>query len=475
MMAIAHFDWLPSAAPQFAAALVSSLWQSTTLAAAVWLGLRFLPRISARIRFAVWLIAFLSAAMLPLLNVGFPAFAASSASTPTAASGDHALLQLDPGWAIAFLAAWLAAILAQLTILMWDVRGLVRHYRHSTPIPEEQYSAELRSILALGRRRAVQLRVSSRIDSPSVLGFFVPAILLPRWMHQECSAEQIKHVVLHELAHLRRHDDWVNMLQKLVRCANPLNPALYWMEKRLCFEREMACDDAVLAAQISAREYANCLVTLAGRKLQRREGSLAPGAMEKESDLGRRIRNILAPSRVSGLLTSRAVLAAFLLISAAGGAILSRCPQLIVFAHTAAPQPLTAARPNALSGPHLVNASFQLPHALAPLSHSSVQRLPPASPPPRTRARKQTFVPRPRLAIAPESRYASAQLPQIVPVSTSPTSAPIVHRQVWIVLTVWQNTPPTQLHDRPLPLSSQDVPAPVADSPAFQSWFFFQI
>jgi beta-lactamase regulating signal transducer with metallopeptidase domain len=68
---------------------------------------------------------------------------------------------------------------------------------------------------------------------------------------------------LHELAHLRRYDDWTNLAQKLVKALFFFHPAVWWIEKQVSLEREMACDDAVLAETASPRAYAECLAHLA--------------------------------------------------------------------------------------------------------------------------------------------------------------------------------------------------------------------
>jgi len=65
--------------------------------------------------------------------------------------------------------------------------------------------------------------------------------------------------LLHEFAHLGRWDDWTNLAQKLVRTIFFFHPAVWWIEKRLSLEREMACDDVVLAETQNPRAYAECL------------------------------------------------------------------------------------------------------------------------------------------------------------------------------------------------------------------------
>ncbi len=118
-----------------------------------------------------------------------------------------------------------------------------------------------------GADAAAQVCTTTELDRPSVIGFFAPRILIPEWLYARLTREELEHVILHESEHLRRYDDWINLAQKLCLVVFPLNPALAWMERRLCREREMACDDGVVRATQAPRAYAACLASLAERGL----------------------------------------------------------------------------------------------------------------------------------------------------------------------------------------------------------------
>ena len=83
----------------------------------------------------------------------------------------------------------------------------------------------------------VALCASDEVARPSVLGFFRPRILAPPALLDQLSEAELKQVILHEMEHLHRGDDWTNLLQKLALVLFPLNPALAWVERRLCAER----------------------------------------------------------------------------------------------------------------------------------------------------------------------------------------------------------------------------------------------
>jgi hypothetical protein len=150
-----------------------------------------------------------------------------------------------------------------------------------------------------------------------------PLVVFPRWVLEELPADEVKQILLHELAHLRRWDDWTNLLQKLVRAVLFFHPAVWWIESKVSLERELACDDAVLAVTEQPRAYAECLAHLAEKTLVRRSLALAQAMLGRMQQTSRRVAQILDPSRpretkhawkwavplVSGLVVAYAMLA----------------------------------------------------------------------------------------------------------------------------------------------------------------------
>jgi len=205
----------------------------------------------------------------------------------------------------------------------------------------------LQLLLTLPYRR-VQLCTSTRLDRPGVIGFFAPRILIPAWLYAQLSAPELEQIVLHEVEHLRRGDDWLNLLQKLALVLFPLNPILIAIERLLCRERELACDDGVLRRTRSPRAYAATLATLAERDLNHRDldhrrlasrtlslALSALGSLKKtahQSELARRVYRILRGEAAASPLHAIAVSVTVPLILLAGAAGLARCPQPISFA-----------------------------------------------------------------------------------------------------------------------------------------------
>ena len=181
-------------------------------------------------------------------------------------------------------------------------------------------------------RRTAELCTSEEVERPSVFGFFHPRILLPPSLKERLTEAELRQVVIHEMEHLRRGDDWTNLLQKIALMLFPLNPALLWVERRLCAERELACDDSVLRSSYGRKAYAICLTRLAEYSMLRRSLSLVLGAWERQSELVRRVHRILRRPN-ERMSARRSVLLTACLIAGvlAGTAGLARSPQLVSF------------------------------------------------------------------------------------------------------------------------------------------------
>jgi beta-lactamase regulating signal transducer with metallopeptidase domain len=311
--------------------LIASIWQGLLLTAMAWAALKLAPGLRASTRFTLWLIVFLLVALLPCFAIGRGLFGAYpfpvSPVTQTAFS-----LHLNVAWAFILEVVWVIASLLSLARLFVSGRQMRGLLRNSIPVPFDSLGEEVQSAVARPGGRSVEVRLSDAVDAPSVIGFLRPAVVVPRSLWSELPPADLKQIILHEMAHLDRGDDWTNLLQKLLRALLPLNPALFWAERHLCREREQACDDAVLDAAGNARAYATCLTKLAENRLVRRVTSLAPGFWQRHSELAGRVENILHRRRSIGPLFSRGLVAAGLVVSLSGVLLLQRFTGVVTFA-----------------------------------------------------------------------------------------------------------------------------------------------
>jgi beta-lactamase regulating signal transducer with metallopeptidase domain len=110
--------------------------------------------------------------------------------------------------------------------------------------------------------RAVTLLESRLVDVPTVIGFLKPVVLLPATALAGLSAQQIEAILAHELAHIRRHDYVVNLLQTLVETVLFYHPAVWWLSRRIRIERENCCDDLAVSLCGDPVAYATALADL---------------------------------------------------------------------------------------------------------------------------------------------------------------------------------------------------------------------
>ena len=163
--------------------------------------------------------------------------------------------------------------------------------------------------------REVAVGVSDHIVAPLLIGVFKPMILLPASALTGWSAEQLEMVLLHELAHVRRWDNLVNMSQRIVESILFFHPVVWIVSNWVRTEREYCCDQVVLANTGKPREYVSTLVSLA----QVQRSKVAAVAMA-DGGLVSRVRHILQMEQSAPRYTRRAVctLAALVVIALIG-------------------------------------------------------------------------------------------------------------------------------------------------------------
>jgi hypothetical protein len=155
-------------------------------------------------------------------------------------------------------------------------------------------------------------------------------------------------VLRHELAHLKRRDHWTNLLQKMMRAVFFFHPAVWWVDKRLSLEREMACDDLVVAETADPRAYAACLLRLAEQSLFRRGLAMAQAAVHGLRQASARVVRILDGDRPGATGVSRPALSAVAGMVLVAVAVSSRVPRLLSFADAPAASTVATAEGDAV-------------------------------------------------------------------------------------------------------------------------------
>ena len=266
--------------------LLHFLWQGALVAALFAAVNSLMARSSARARYTAACAALVLMLAMPLMTARVlanrpwpgPVSAPSSARfepgrsdaglrqaempSPLAGSSD-ALARFAP-WIVL---GWIAGVglLAVRAAGGWVVADqLARRDTRPAPAAWETRARELARRLAI--RKPVALLESLRIEVPSAIGILRPVVLLPAGLATGMTPDQLDALLAHELAHVRRRDFLVNLLQVAAETLLFYHPAVWWVSHRIRIERENACDDLAVEVTGDASRYARALVELEERR-----------------------------------------------------------------------------------------------------------------------------------------------------------------------------------------------------------------
>ncbi len=329
---------LETPARMVAVIAINALWEDALILVAVALVLRLWPRLSAATRYTTWFVALIAALAAPIattlslhatsvravtrfaathdvaLSHGGPSTSAAarpalgmigrhaeSAVTggtlgETSAAPDVARPEIILSSAAAFAIA-LLCVLASLVVLVRLVAGLLRLEtlkRNALPLPLA-YRDALRQDSRHGRD--VRFCVSDETDVPVAIGLFDSMVLIPRHLLESMSPSELEQVCLHERGHLRRADDWTNLLQRVLVALLCFSPAVYAIARGLDLEREVACDDDVVAETGAIRPYAQCLTRMAELTAWPHDALAAPGVFVTRRGISERVERLLRAGR----------------------------------------------------------------------------------------------------------------------------------------------------------------------------------
>ena len=277
-------------------------------------------RSRASLRHLVWGSAFAALLLLPVLALLVPTqihFAVASAPSAAAVPfvqdadiGPDIASMPAPSFhigmatvAMAIIALWLAGVLVialRGLVAMFGLRALERRSR--VHVFEEAVLPDL------GRRYEIRVADAPNGLGPITWGLFRPVILLP-FPALFWTRERLQAVLLHEAAHIRRHDSVSQMLSLLVCALYWPNPLVWLAARALRNEAEIAADDQVIAAGMRPSSYAGELLQLAS-EFRSRQPALAgmPLFMAAPSALEARVKSVLAPTQSRSGVTSMDVL-----------------------------------------------------------------------------------------------------------------------------------------------------------------------
>lgn len=307
--------------------LVHFLWQGVCVAAMLVIALAFTRRSRPSVRYGLACAAMASMALFPALTFFSLAPEASAPFTPVKATVDwlaggaivaQAAQGRDPMMWVVFL--WTLGVAVFSARLIGGLLQTERwRRRHTQPVGPEWEARAATLAERFGIAQKVSVLLSTHIEVPSAWGVLRPVIVLPAALMVGMTPIQVEAILLHELAHIRRRDYLVNLLQSVLETVLFYHPAVWWVSSVVRREREHCCDDAVIAALGDPMPYARALLQLEERRLT----IPRPALSAKESHLMNRIARILgakpAPSRFASVAPALAAIA--VLGTLMGGAI----------------------------------------------------------------------------------------------------------------------------------------------------------
>ena len=200
----------------------------------------------------------LSVAMEPAKKESFDT---RDAALQSGDSGFQSIVQRCAPYATTVYLLGVIAMLGRLCFALW---GGHRLRRSAIPVRDERLLARIREQASrIGLKVAPVVAYCERVTIPVVAGVLRPMILLPIWLATEMDPEQVLVILAHEMAHIRRFDLFVILLQRLMETVLFFHPVVWYVSRQLSFERENCCDDLVVHAGCESVRYASTLVQMA--------------------------------------------------------------------------------------------------------------------------------------------------------------------------------------------------------------------
>lgn len=358
-------------------ALLHSLWQGAAVALAAMALLRLLRQGSSSLRYAVSYVGLLLTFLLPVwtawrlaLAPGLPGTPGGSAPGPAAAraalEGTSVVVTLGApprfwtavAWPLLeallpwIVAGWTLGVLLHSVRLAGGYIQVVRLRRQGSPVPEPWQEAFAGLVRRLRVSAPVRLLASTKILVPMACGWLRPVVIVPASTFTAIPVAQLESILAHELAHIRRHDYLLNLVQSVIEILLFYHPGARWLSAQAHAERENCCDDIAVAACGDPGTYARALAGLEHLRVAALPAVALPAT---GGALLQRIRRLIAPPAAPADDLGSRLTAAVLLLGAMSLA------------------GLTVAARAQLHAENIDNAAAPLPAALQELVYSPAE------------------------------------------------------------------------------------------------------
>jgi beta-lactamase regulating signal transducer with metallopeptidase domain len=260
----------PEFMQRVAGSLLHFLWQGAAVALLANLCLRLSARRSAETRYAVAAGALCFMSVCPVLTFIYYAQTGAITQRILRLTGETISTRPIDGpveatlwWTQAIVLVWFGGMAVSSLRLAagWSLsRRLVRLARQAVPSQFVRMCDDVGNQVAL--RRRVKILLSEHLDTPAAIGWLRPVILLPVSALTGLDETQIRAILAHEIAHIRRHDFLINAFQRVVEAVLFYHPAVWWLSSRVRTERENCCDDLAIRVCGDRLIYAEALIAL---------------------------------------------------------------------------------------------------------------------------------------------------------------------------------------------------------------------
>ena len=163
-----------------------------------------------------------------------------------------------------FFVLWSGLFVFFAVLFSVRIANMLNYFKHKYIIPNAELSNTIKTMCReLSIKKTVVVYIHPTLHSPVVTGIFNPKIILPKNMLESCSANELKPILYHELAHIKRGDLIVNAVQIVLQVLWFFHPGLWLVNSLIRHEREQACDDIALAhTQVRRKEYASGMLSI---------------------------------------------------------------------------------------------------------------------------------------------------------------------------------------------------------------------
>lgn len=319
--------------------LLHSLWQGLIIYVLLRMLFLCLPSASANSKYNMALLALAASVLWPIITlvveISKHPFITPIIDTDTGPLAYVPMIHTYPAetinsWQFAIdnympylVVLWFIGIALSSARLLWGWRNIYQIKQSVSDSPVLKDSIQIISRM-LKINKQVGAFLSEHVDVPCIVGFLKPMIILPAGIITQFSAEQIQSILVHEMAHIRRNDYFINLLQQVIGILLFFNPFTHLINRLIYTEREHCCDDLVLQITGQPLVYAQTLLQL--EETRNQDFQLALAATGKKYYLLNRIKRIMETKKqVSNI---RHIVAAVLLLLGSMGTIAWLNPEI---------------------------------------------------------------------------------------------------------------------------------------------------